>query len=29
MTTDDGCDKYCQWDVGGPDAMMIYRVFSH
>ena len=28
VTTDDGCEKYCQWDVGGQDAIMIYRVFS-
>ena len=28
VTTVDGCDKYCKWDVGGPDAIMIYTVLT-
>ncbi|GFR76779.1 hypothetical protein ElyMa_002221800 [Elysia marginata] len=26
VTTADGCHKYCAYDVGGPDAMVVYEL---
>ena len=26
VTPADGCDMHCEWDVGGPYAMVVYNV---
>ncbi|GFN85151.1 hypothetical protein PoB_001165700 [Plakobranchus ocellatus] len=26
VTPEDGCNKYCEWDIGGPGAIVVYEV---